>query len=103
MLMCGGDGLADIIGRRFGKSKLPWAQVKSWVGSMGMLVGGWVFAVVIALVYVQTGIFPGEFSQYILPLTIIAVVGTLVESLPLKDIDNITVTAAALILGHLLF
>jgi phytol kinase len=103
MLMCGGDGLADIIGRRFGKNKLPWAKGKSWLGSMGMLVGGWVFAVLIALVFVNAGVYPGTFSQYLLPLTVIAVVGTLVESLPLKDIDNITVTAAALILGHLLF
>ena len=103
MLMCGGDGLADIVGRRIGKKKLPWAKGKSWLGSMGMLVGGWVFAILIALVFVNAGIFPGAFSQYLLPLTVIAFVGTLIESLPLKDIDNITVTAAALILGHLLF
>ena len=30
MLMCGGDGLADLLGRRFGSLKLPWNQDKSW-------------------------------------------------------------------------
>jgi len=33
----------------------------------------------------------------------VAVAGTLVESLPLKDVDNITVTLVAVLLGYLLF
>lgn len=32
MLMCGGDGLADIAGRRWGHARLPWAPRKSWAG-----------------------------------------------------------------------
>jgi hypothetical protein len=36
-------------------------------------------------------------------VTLIALVGTLVESLPFKDVDNITVTLSALVLGSLLF
>ena len=40
----------------------------------------------------------GFFLAYLL-----ALVGTLVESLPLKDVDNITVTLAAVLLGHLVF
>jgi phytol kinase len=103
MLMCGGDGLADILGRRWGHKKLPWSKKKSWIGSLGMLVGGLVFAVFIVTVFVQSNVFPGPIVQYIVPLTIIAVVGTLVESLPIKDIDNISVTITAIVLGHLLF
>jgi phytol kinase len=102
MLMCGGDGLADILGRRFGRMKLPWAKEKSWVGSTGMLVGGWSFAIGIMMVYLSKGIFPGTMNQFLLPLTVIAVAGAVVESLPLKDIDNITVTLTAVILGHIL-
>ena len=101
MLMCGGDGLADIVGRRYGNRKLPWAPWKSWVGSGGMLLGGWVFALGIMMVFVSAGIFPGPMGQYMLPLTLIAFVGTLVESLPVRDIDNITVTLAAVVLGHI--
>lgn len=102
MLMCGGDGLADILGRRWGKTKLPWASGKSWVGSLGMLVGGWIFAVFILWIFVLAGVFPAPFSAYLPSVTIVALVGTAVESLPLKDIDNITVTLAAVILGYLL-
>ena len=33
-LMCGGDGLADIIGRKYGSAKLPFNRTKSWAGSL---------------------------------------------------------------------
>ncbi|WIA42376.1 hypothetical protein OEZ86_008381 [Tetradesmus obliquus] len=40
-MMCGGDGLADIGGRRWGGScALPWNAGKSWAGSAAMLLGG---------------------------------------------------------------
>ncbi len=103
MLMCGGDGLADILGRRFGTLKLPWNQYKSWVGSLGMFFGGWSFALIILAAYRIFGYFSGNFSVYLIPITIIALVGTLVETLPFKDIDNLTVSAAAVIMGTLLF
>jgi phytol kinase len=102
MLMCGGDGLADIMGRRFGQVKLPWSPGKSWMGSLGMFLGGWVFAVGIFTAYVAVGVFSGPVTSYLLRLTLIALVGTLVESLPLRDIDNITVTLTAVIMGYLL-
>jgi phytol kinase len=103
MLMCGGDGLADIFGRMWGTIRLPWNRAKSWAGSAGMLVGGWVFSVVIVWIFIAAGIFSSSIQYYLLPITIIAIVGTMVESLPLKDIDNITITLSAMILGYFLF
>ncbi len=103
MLMCGGDGLADIMGRGIQSPKLPWSRSKSVAGSLGMLLGGWVLAAFILLVFVLAGVFPAPFSSYLLPITVIALVGTLVESLPLQDVDNITVTLVAVLLGYLLF
>lgn len=38
-LMCGGDGFADLVGRRFGSVKLPHNRNKSWVGSLAMFLG----------------------------------------------------------------
>jgi len=101
MLMCGGDGLADITGRRYGKHKLPWNAGKSWAGSLGMLVGGWILAFLILWIFVSNGVFPGSIADYVLALSVIALAGTIVESLPLKDVDNITVTISAVLLGHL--
>lgn len=39
-MMCGGDGLADIVGRRMGKHKWPHNKAKSVEGSFAMLAGG---------------------------------------------------------------
>ena len=103
MLMCGGDGLADIMGRSNKSPKLPWNKDKSWAGSLGMFIGGWLLAAFILLIYVLRGIFAGPFNVHLLPITLIALLATLVESLPLKDVDNITVTLAAVALGYLLF
>jgi phytol kinase len=103
MLMCGGDGLADILGRRFGRTRLPWNQGKSWMGSLGMFLGGWILALAVIAVFIAAGVFAGPLSAYLLPITLIALAGTLVESLPLTDVDNITVTITAVLLGHLLF
>jgi len=103
MMLCGGDGLADILGRRYGTVKLPWNRGKSWVGSGGMFLGGWVFALIVLLVYTQADIFTIPFNGFILPVTIISAVVTIVETFPFKDIDNITITLAAVILGAILF
>lgn len=103
MLMCGGDGLADILGRRVNSSRLPWNKGKSVVGSLGMFIGGWLLAVLVIGIYVSVGILPGPFEIYLLPITVIALVGMVVESLPLKDIDNLTVTIAAVIIGTFFF
>ena len=103
MLMCGGDGLADILGRRVVSARLPWNKGKSVVGSLGMFIGGWLLAVLVIAIYVPIGTLPGPFEYYLLPVSVIALLGMIVESLPLKDIDNLTVTLAAVILGTFFF
>lgn len=103
MLMCGGDGLADILGRRFGSAPLPWARRKTWIGSLGMLIGGWVFAAGVLAIYTYLGALDLSLGALLPAVTWIALAGTAVESLPLADIDNLTVTLSATLLGHLLF
>ncbi|KAE8713877.1 putative phytol kinase [Hibiscus syriacus] len=44
-MMCGGDGVADIMGRKFGSSKIPYNQMKSWVGSISMFVSGFLISI----------------------------------------------------------
>jgi phytol kinase len=103
MLMCGGDGLADILGRGVKSPKLPWNKGKTVAGSLGMFLGGWGLSLLVLAAYVAAGVFLGPLSYYLAPLLLIALAGTLVESLPFEDVDNITVTLAAVLLGHLLF
>jgi phytol kinase len=103
MLLCGGDGLADVIGSRLKSIGLPWSQRKSVWGSLAMLAGGWLFSMGVLMVFVSVGIFERSFGSLLLPVSLIAVAGTLVESLPYRDIDNLTVPLVAVLLGHLLF
>ena len=102
MLLCGGDGLADILGKRMGGTRLPWSKNKSWAGSAAMFLGGGVFALGVLPLYVNAGVFAGPFSRFLLPVTVIAFAGTLVESFPFADIDNITVPVVAVLLGFIL-
>ncbi len=103
MMMCGGDGLADIVGRRIPSPKLPWSRDKSVAGSLSVFVGGWVLAAIILFVYVSMGVFAVPSIGYFLPITLVALAGTLVESLPFKDVDNITVTLISVIVGWFVF
>jgi phytol kinase len=103
MMMCGGDGVADVIGRAFSSPKLFHSPQKSVAGSLGVFFGGWIMTALILAVYVRLGLFSGPFSSFLMPITVIAAVSTLVESLPQRDVDNITVTVTAAILGWFLF
>jgi phytol kinase len=68
-----------------------------------MFVGGWIFSYVILIAFIRAGVFEIQGSDIIIPLTVLAVIGTIVESLPFKDIDNLTIPAATMIAGYLLF
>jgi len=103
MMMCGGDGVADLVGRHFKSPKLFHSPQKSVAGSLGVFFGGWIMSAFVLGVYVWLGIFAGPFSRFLLPVTLIAIVATLIESLPQKDVDNITVTLSAAVMGYLLF
>jgi phytol kinase len=100
MLLCGGDGLADIIGKRLGAVRLPWSPQKSLAGSAAMFAGGLIFAVGIIALYLASGAFEGSLMDYLPALTIIAMVGAVIESFPFNDIDNLTVPLVAVIMGH---
>jgi phytol kinase len=103
MMMCGGDGIADIVGRRVRLPKLPWSREKSVAGSLSVFAGGWLLTMLIFAIYVWMGAFSGPITRFLLPVTWIALGATLVESLPFKDMDNLTITIASALIGHVVF
>ncbi|MEB3213578.1 MAG: phosphatidate cytidylyltransferase [Leptolyngbyaceae bacterium] len=102
MMMCGGDGLADIIGRRFGTRKLPFSPEKSWAGSLAMLVGSMSFGFAYLFVFNQLGLIEFSFPLSIVLVRVgaIALVATLIEALPVPDIDNVTLTVSVVALSQ---
>src|ERR1051325_10081688 len=72
MMMCGGDGIADIIGRRVRSPKLPWSREKSIAGTLSVFVGGWLMTIFVFAIYVWLGVFSGPLARFLLPVTWIA-------------------------------
>jgi phytol kinase len=103
MMMCGGDGIADIVGRRVHSMRLPWSPEKSIAGTLSVFVGGWLMTIFVFTVYVWIGTFSAPITRFLLPVTWIALGATIVESLPFKDIDNITLPVVSVLIGHLVF
>lgn len=103
MMMCGGDGIADIVGRQIKSPKLPWSSEKSIAGTLGVFVGGWLMSVGIIYIYIQAGVFSAPITAYVFPITMISLAGAVVESLHYKDIDNVTMTLASALVGSLFF
>jgi len=103
MMMCGGDGIADVVGRRFKSPKLFHSPAKSVAGSLGVFFGGWILSAFVLWIYTAAGVFAGTLTVFLLPLTVIAVGAMAIESLPQRDVDNISVTTVAALLGWWLF
>lgn len=103
MVLCGGDGLADIIGKRFPSGKIPWSPRKTWAGSLTVFLGGFIFSAIILGIFQAVGVYPFQWGELMLDLALISLACAVVESLPFRDIDNLTVPLTAVILGFLLF
>lgn len=87
--LAGGDGIADIVGRKYGGEKkfgLGGSQ-KTLIGSLGMFIGSFVSCLILILIFL---IEVPEFNlaTLILPILIISAVSTIVEALAPKGNDN---------------
>lgn len=104
-MMCGGDGVADIIGRRYGSMKIPYNQKKSWAGSIAMLIFG--FLVSIGMLYYYSALGHVQFDLWnIVPrVAFVSFVATVVESLPITEVvdDNISVPLVTMAVTFLTF
>jgi phytol kinase len=103
MLICGGDGLADIVGSKVKSSPIPWSKKKSVAGTFAMFAGGWVFSIGMLTIFILAGVFDYQIANILIPVSILVFFATLVESLPFRDIDNLTIPAVTMIAGYFLF
>jgi len=103
MVLCGGDGIADVVGLRVASPKIPWAPKKTIAGSLALFVGGSVLSLLVLFVFSLSGRLPASLVLFVPGILIISVAALIVESLPFKDIDNLTVPLTAISLGYLLF
>ncbi|KAK8299285.1 hypothetical protein V6Z12_D05G311900, partial [Gossypium hirsutum] len=104
-MMCGGDGVADIIGRKYGSSKIPYNQSKSWVGSISMFVSGFIISIGMLYYYSALGYLQLDWGYTLHRVAFISLVATVVESLPISMLidDNISVPLASMLAAYLTF
>ncbi|KAF5192776.1 Phytol kinase 1 protein [Thalictrum thalictroides] len=104
-MMCGGDGFADIIGRRFGSVKIPYNQHKSLAGSFAMFIFGFLFSIMMLYYFSTLGFFQLDWSSTVEKVALVALVATIVESLPTTEVvdDNITVPLSTMLMAVMFF
>jgi phytol kinase len=97
LIMAWGDGLAAMIGQRFGRHGYQvWGMQKSWEGSFAMLGASFLVAVIIL------GSVYGLFWQVLLVGFCVAIAATALEAFSKFGIDNITVPLGSAVLAFYL-
>ncbi|KAK7268467.1 hypothetical protein RIF29_21166 [Crotalaria pallida] len=104
-MMCGGDGVADIIGRRYGSMKIPYNHKKSWAGSISMLVFGFLVTLGMLYYYSVLGHVQLDWVSTVPRVALVAFVATVVESLPITEVvdDNISVPLVTMAVASFTF
>jgi uncharacterized protein (TIGR00297 family) len=94
-IMAAGDGCATLVGRRFGRTRLPWNPDKSVEGTLAFIVLGSMAGVFLAW-WVRPAIVPAPPPGFWIAAPVAAaVVAALVESIPVRLDDNVSVPASA--------
>ncbi|XP_061957719.1 farnesol kinase, chloroplastic-like isoform X1 [Populus nigra] len=102
--LCAGDGMADIVGRRFGRQKIPYNKNKSIAGSVAMALSGFVASVGFMYYFASFG-YVQKSWEMLLGFLVVSLASAFVESLPISTEldDNLTVTLTSILLGNLVF
>ena len=87
--LAGGDGIADVVGRKYGGEKkfgLGGSQ-KTLIGSLGMFIGSFISSIILVLIF-SIAVLEFNIAILIAPILIISAVATVVEALAPKGHDN---------------
>ncbi len=101
--LAGGDGFADVIGRKFGgdrKFGIGGAE-KTLAGVIGMFIGSFLFSFILVFLFsIEVAAF--SVVDLILPIVVVSLVATIVEAITPKGLDNLTISIAAIVIVVLL-
>lgn len=94
----GGDGFADIIGRKFGGEKKFGIKggEKTIIGSLGMLFGSIIVSSILVMIF-SLEISTFNIMILFLPIVVVSIVATIVEAISPKGIDNFTIFIAVIV------
>lgn len=96
-LLCVGDAAAAVVGRAFPAGpRLPHNADKSWAGTAAFCASSFAAGYALVALFHATGWFPDTAAGYAPALAFTVAVAAAAESLPLAEVDNLTVFGAAL-------
>ena len=96
--LAGGDGMADMVGRRFGKHKYHVSgSEKSVEGSFGMFIGSVIFSLVLLAIF-SLEVSQWNMANFVIPILIFAFIAMIVEGISPKNLDNWTITIAVIVM-----
>ncbi|MFW9823085.1 MAG: diacylglycerol/polyprenol kinase family protein [Candidatus Thorarchaeota archaeon] len=100
--LSGGDGLADIIGRKYGGDKKfgIMGSTKTFIGTLAMFFGSFFSSITLVLIF-SIVVPTMNIFTLITPITFISVVTTIVEALSPKGIDNWTISVVVVVMALL--
>ncbi len=94
-IMAAGDGFATIVGRQIRSPRLPWNQDKTVAGTLAFVVAGSIAAMVLSA-WTRTAVTPPPpFWFVIAPSIVAAAIAGLIETIPIRLDDNISVPGSA--------
>ncbi|MFW9783524.1 MAG: diacylglycerol/polyprenol kinase family protein [Candidatus Heimdallarchaeota archaeon] len=100
--LSGGDGLADIIGRKYGGDKKfgIMGSRKTLIGTLAMFFGSFFISIILVLIF-SIVVPTMNIFTLITPITFISVVTMIVEALSPKGIDNWTISVVVVVMALL--
>jgi len=101
--LAGGDGFADVIGRKYGGDKKfgVGGAEKTLAGVIGMFIGSFLFSTILVFLF-SIEVVAFSVIDLIIPILVVSLVATIVEAITPKGFDNLTITIVAIIMVLLL-
>ncbi|GAB5030406.1 phosphatidate cytidylyltransferase [Nannochloropsis oceanica] len=96
--MAAGDGMADIVGRRWGEKKWAFSSTKSYAGTGAFVVSGFLVSVGLIAWFHLWGLVPALTLGVVGRVGVISVLCAMVELVPWGD-DNVSVPVVASVLA----
>ena len=109
--LCGGDGLAELVGSSVPSPRLPWNRDKSVAGSVACLFGGWAMGFLLIKYFAASSTLLVESAAWLRwqsnlthRLAVCSLLGAAAESVPLpgEGVDNVVVPISTLAIAYFL-
>ncbi|KAM9985102.1 hypothetical protein ACTFIY_009532 [Dictyostelium cf. discoideum] len=99
-VLCLGDGFAAIFGLKYGIKRIPYNREKTLIGSLAFFIFSFIGTFILLTLLQDRLLYP---SIVLAPsLFWVCLISTIIESLPLRDWDNITISICSVLTLNLM-